>query len=48
MKSSCRKIQSCKGLSKEKIREKNLKFRKFHARGIENVRIEHNLVSKFQ
>jgi len=30
--------------TQEKIREKNLKFREFHTRGIENVRIEHNLV----
>jgi len=30
--------------TQEKIREKNPKFREFHTRGIENVRIEHNLV----
>jgi hypothetical protein len=30
--------------TQEKIREKNLKFREFQTRGIENVRIEHNLV----
>jgi hypothetical protein len=30
--------------TQEKIRDKNLKFREFHTRGIENVQIEHNLV----